>query len=278
MIWGDKLKNFISNEMLISLSVNPNVVIADCRSDLMNTAYSENTYLKGHIDECFSVDLNTHLSAPQNIHGGRNPLPSIEAFKETLENLGITNDSIVIAYDELKIASAARFCFMLRCFGHKNNYILDGGVNNWLNSGYCLCKRKPHQNHGSFQVNVNDNLLVDYEYVKKAVEKENVLIIDSRTPMRYLGENEPIDKIAGHIPSAINIHWKNLLDSNGLILPLACLKEKLSDVYNYDEVIVYCGSGVDATFNYMLLNELGINAKVYIGSWSDWITHVISNQ
>ncbi len=102
---------------------------------------------------------------------------------------------------------------------------------------------------------------VDMEYVRERLENENVVIIDSREYKRYIGEFEPVDIKAGHIPGARNYFWMNLLQKEN------------EELKSYEEVIVYCGSGITACPNSLALSEVGINHKVYSGSFSDWISY-----
>lgn len=51
------------------------------------------------------------------------------------------------------------------------------------------------------------------------------------------------------------------------------VRENFLSLKNYSNIAAYCGSGIDATFNFLLLDEVGIKARVYAGSWSDWITY-----
>lgn len=93
---------------------------------------------------------------------------------------------------------------------------------------------------------------------------------------RYKGEFEPVDKKAGHIPSAKNCFWMNILNSKNDRLSIKNneeLKELFNDLNNYEEVIVYCGSGITATPVSLALTEVGIDHKLYAGSFSDWISY-----
>lgn len=100
-------------------------------------------------------------------------------------------------------------------------------------------------------------------------------IIDARSAERYRGENETIDHKAGHIPGALsapftdNLAGKYFKSSEQLTARFVDL-----GLAGAAEVIVYCGSGVSANHNLITLQEAGIeNAKLYAGSWSDWISY-----
>jgi len=56
-------------------------------------------------------------------------------------------------------------------------------------------------------------------------------------------------------------------------LEIEDLKERYKDLHKYNDIVTHCGSGIDATFNFFLMDEIGLKPKVYIGSWSDWISY-----
>ncbi len=217
------------------------------------------------------------MSSEEREHGGRNPLPNVEDFKRSIEKLGINKNTLVVAYDELKIAGAARFCWMLRYVGHTNNYVLDGGINKWITENRELyieensSKEKFDITNEDFNISLNEEILGDVNYIKDNMKKD-LILVDSRTNIRYEGIEEPIDKKAGHIPGAKNIYWKDMLKEDGAVDENK-VRENFLPLKDYINIAVYCGSGIDATFNFLLLDEVGIKARVYAGSWSDWITY-----
>ena len=122
---------------------------------------------------------------------------------------------------------------------------------------------------------MNAELIAATEEVKAFVknQQDEIILIDSREEKRYLGLEEPIDKKAGHIPGAINKPWMEGLRS-GQYIPAAEQKQRFSDVDPDKEIIVYCGSGVTATPNFLALKEAGFEkVKLYVGSFSDWISY-----
>src|SRR5690606_20730178 len=101
-----------------------------------------------------------------------------------------------------------------------------------------------------------------------------VTLIDSREAPRYRGEVEPIDKVAGHIPGAINRFWSEGRQADGTWKSPDQQAERFQDVSKDDEIIVYCGSGVTACPNILALTEAGYRIiTLSAGSWSDWISY-----
>ena len=123
-------------------------------------------------------------------------------------------------------------------------------------------------------VNQSEWGFVTAEQVKAKLGEPGLQLIDSREPTRYLGLEEPIDKVAGHIPSAINFFWKDALTPGGLWKSKEALQAHFGILDPNKEVIVYCGSGVSACPNVLALNLAGFDkVKLYAGSWSDWISY-----
>ncbi|MGL5313602.1 MAG: sulfurtransferase [Peptostreptococcaceae bacterium] len=270
------MKNLVTTNWLKENINNDNIVIIDCRFDLMDKEYGRKTYEKAHIKGAQRIDIETQLSTVVEEHGGRHPLPSIEELEETFKNIGINNDSIVVSYDEGDLAGASRLWWILKYLGHEEIYVLDGGIELFEKLGGETTTHINEINKGNFTAKVNGSMRVDMYYVKERINNEKVALIDSREFKRYIGEFEPVDKKAGHIPGAQNYFWMNILQKEDDILTLKNsddLKVQFESLSNYEEVIVYCGSGITACPNSLALNEVGINHKVYAGSFSDWISY-----
>ena len=115
---------------------------------------------------------------------------------------------------------------------------------------------------------------IDLKDVQKATETKDCIIIDVRENYRYRGESEPIDLIAGHIPTSINIPYINNLDDEGNFVSSDKLKQLYSKYLqdkNLNKVIIHCGSGVTACHTILALQEAGFSTPLlYVGSWSEW--------
>ncbi len=227
-------------------------------------------YQAGHLPSAAFVDLDRDLAQPGG--PGRHPFPSVEDFAALLGRLGIAPTTPVVVYDDGPGSFAARLWFMLRVHGHLNSAVLDGGLAAWTAAGLPLSVEEPHFAPVALSPLVRDeSRLVDRAAV--AARAQSALLLDARAPERYRGETEPIDKVAGHIPGAVNAPFANNLDPGGRFKPAA----ELRDLYlklgagRATEVIASCGSGVTACHDLLALELAGIsNAKLYIGSWSDW--------
>lgn len=253
---------------------HPNQVLIDCRFILGQPEAGRQAYEQEHLPGAFYFDLEKDLSGPVQKHGGRHPLPDIEAFSHKLSNIGIDETVRVIAYDDQGGAMASRLWWLLTYLGHPQTYVMDQGFTQWKKKGYPVSAKLPSYTPRTFIPTPNPDVIVDFQEVKQRLGKKDTIIIDSREPKRYRGEEEPIDAIAGHIPGAKNYFWKRVLTDSGAWKDEDQLKQHFQTLPKDQEIIVYCGSGITATPNILALKRAGFTqVKLYPGSWSDWISH-----
>ena len=251
------------------------VAIVDCRFSLTEPALGRHQYKTGHIPGAYYLDLNQDLSSPVAQHGGRHPLPDLEVLAAKLSDMGITNATQVIVYDDSRFAFAARLWWLLRYLGHDRAAVLDGGFQNWQAAGYPVSQVPPDRKTGHFIPHPRTEWVVDINAVKARKDLPNVALVDSREGERYRGEKEQIDPIAGHIPGAVNYPWQDMTDANGFVRSARAQRDRWSALQSADEVVVYCGSGVTACVNLLSLAIADINTgKLYAGSWSDWCSYL----
>jgi len=253
---------------------NPDSVIIDARGGID----SLQRYLAGHLPNAIYADLDQHLAAKviDAAMGGRHPLPDIETFGILLGTFGIFPESRVIIYDDKFAAnSAARLWWMLRAIGHTKVQVLNGGLQAAINSGVTL-NTQPFTPAPAGPYPIKDNYkgTVTIEETGIAAQTDDSLVIDVRETPRYLGQTEPIDLVAGHIPGAINLPYILNLDADGKYLAPETLRKAYDDAIGnvqYDKVTVHCGSGVTACHTLLGMAYAGIKgAKLYVGSWSEW--------
>ncbi|MBB6097135.1 thiosulfate/3-mercaptopyruvate sulfurtransferase [Deinobacterium chartae] len=265
-------KNWISPQDLHARLEDPDLRIFDVRADLMDHGLGRRSYLEGHLPGAQFLDLETDLSGPRGVHGGRHPLPDPERLAVRLGELGVSECSDVVVYDASGGSFAARAWWLLRYLGHDRVRLLDGGLPAWQQAGYALTTDIPTPAPARFVARPRPELLASLEEVRAAGHDPQVALIDARAPERYRGEVEPIDPRAGHIPGAINRPFAANLEA-GRFRSEATLRARFADLEDYRDRIVYCGSGVTAAHNLAVLDELGISARLYAGSFSDWASH-----
>lgn len=268
------LNNLVSHSWLNNHINDSNVRILDCRFELGKPNAGFEAYLVDHIPNAIYVDLEKDMSSSITVHGGRHPLPKLDEFIAKLEAIGIDETMTVVAYDDQGTAMASRLWWLLKYLGHKDVYVLDSSYSTWKNLGFETSTQVPYLHPKQFTMALNEEMLCTMEDVKMAIGKESVVLIDSRDQLRFLGIEEPIDKKAGHIPTAKNYFWKECLDENGDWKGREEQAMRFKEINADKDVIVYCGSGVTACPNVLSLQSLGYkNVKLYLGSWSDWISY-----
>lgn len=270
----NQLSPLITATELLNLHKNSSVILIDASNG--KNAYEN--YLESHLQGALFVDLNTQLTDINEdvAMGGRHPLPTLEQFSKTLSNLGITPESHVVVYDDKNGANAsARFWWMLKAIGHEKVQVLNGGLTIAEVDGFPLAKDIERVEKVALYPVANWQLpQVTIDEVEKATTNSNSIIIDVRESARYKGHSEPIDLIAGHIPTALNVPFSTNLDENGLFLSPSALREKYEAVFQdipLENRIVHCGSGVTACHTLLAISSAGLDIpKLYVGSWSEW--------
>lgn len=266
----------ISPADLLPHLTDPAWVIVDCRFDLKDPAWGEQVYGQGHIPGAVYAHLDRDLAAPKTAATGRHPLPAITELATQFSAWGISNTSQVVVYDQAGGAFASRLWWLLRYLGHTAVAVLDGGLPAWQRAAYPLITGIETRATASFQPQPHPELLVSSADVEALITNPAYLLVDARAGERYRGEVEPIDPIAGHIPGAVNrFHGENLAPS-GQFLPPETLRQQFSDLLGSVDpanTIVYCGSGVTSCHHLIALELAGLpGARLYPGSWSEWIT------
>jgi thiosulfate/3-mercaptopyruvate sulfurtransferase len=249
-------------------------IVFDCRFSLADPAEGRALYLRGHVPGAHYLDLNRDLSAEPTGRGGRHPLPDPGEFAATLARYGVGPDSQVVAYDDARLAFAARLWWMMRSIGFRPPRLLDGGYRAFLDAGGRPETAVPEPRPVAPVAVAAFSGQCDIEGVR-AAQARGALLVDAREARRYLGLEEPIDPVAGHIPGAINRPWQGVTAPDGVVVDPDTLREHWGDALQASELVVYCGSGVTACVNIFSLALLGReDATLYAGSWSDWCSHL----
>jgi thiosulfate/3-mercaptopyruvate sulfurtransferase len=241
------------------------VIVADVRWYLDGRS-GRAAYDGGHLPGAVFVELEEVLSGPSDETTGRHPLPSPENFAAELSGLGIGDDATVIAYDDEGGVIAARLVWMLRAIG-RNAAILDGGIRAW--DGPLETAPNVLPTASATPVPWPADLLAAVDELAGS----DAVLLDARNGDRYRGENEPVDPRAGHVPGAVSVPCRENLDADGRLLPRSELRRRFeaAGVTAGRPVISYCGSGVTACHNLLVLEHAGLGAgRLFPGSWSQW--------
>lgn len=240
------------------------LVILDVSDDL-ETAPLERSVIPGAI----AISLASDISGPATKAGGRRPLPDPEMLQGNLRRWGIDADSLVVVYDNASGAQAGRAWWTLRWAGHRNARLLDGGLAAWTAAGKETAAEPVHPaDAGSFTVASGGMPVIDGDEAAEIARKGALL--DARGKTAY--EGDPDKPATGHIPGAICAGAKDALGPDGCFKSTNDLQAMFTALGadGAQPVGVYCGSGNAASFELAGMYAAGIEAPLYVGSWSAW--------
>jgi len=249
------------------LADHPEAVIVDVRWYLDGRS-GRVAYEAGHLAGSVFVDLDAVLAAPATPEAGRHPLPAPEVFAAGMRVAGISDDSVVVAYDDAGGMSAGRLVWMLRALG-VDAALLDGGLAAWTGDLATGAGAPPAPGAFAARDWPGDRLAT----IDEAAGDVGAVVIDARAAERYRGDVEPVDPRAGHIPGAVNVPFGGNLDAGGRFLAPDMLRARFAaaGVRDDTDAIVYCGSGVTACHDLLALEHAGLGrGRLYPGSWSQW--------
>ena len=175
---------------------------------------------------------------------GRHPLPTEEDFALAASRAGIGDDVFVVAYGNM--GGPERLWWLLRHFGHDDCAVLE--LDAWRGP---LATGEEEVEPAVFTPRPRTDDVIDADEL--AARLNELVVVDARRPERFRGEENPIDKVPGRVPGALNTPWDD---------PLPELPD--------GELVAYCGSGVTACVTLHRLSLSGREGRLYPGSWSQW--------
>ena len=214
----------------------------DCRWDLADPAAGRRLYLEAHVPGASFLDLDEDLSAPPG--EGRHPLPSVEAFAAAASRAGIGAGVFVVAYGSM--GGAERLWWLLRHFGHDDCAVID--LDAWRGP---VRGGEEEIEPARFEPLPREGDTISADGL--AAHLGELVVVDARIPSRWRGEPNPLDRVPGRVPGALNAPWNE---------PPPELPE--------GELVAYCGSGVTACVVLHRLALAGRQGRLYPGSWSEW--------
>lgn len=252
----------------------PGLRILDARFELLDPPAGRRMYAHGHLPGAIYVDLDEDLAAPAARHGGRHPLPDMHALADKLGARGVGDAHEVVVYDQGGTFFAARAWWLLRYAGHARVRVLDGGFAAYLEAGGPVTDEAPKHPAATLTLRTRPDMVVDRHALLDLLGEPGACVLDVRAPERYRGDTEPIDPVAGHIPSAVNLPYQATLTPDGRFAPPSELRRQFRPVEGKAPVVSYCGSGVSAAHAVLAMEVAGIEGtRLYPGSWSDWCSY-----
>ena len=230
-------------------------------------------YEQGHIPGAVYIDWSSDIIDPDNAVEAQ--IASPERFKQAMEQVGIGDQHLVVAYDAHPASQfATRLWWALRYYGHERVVVLNGGLTKWLRDGYTLDNATPSYPPAAFTPVVQRGLRATAQDVLASINQAHTLIVDAREQGQYSGAVVRGHGRPGHIPGAINIPREELIDpDDGTFRDSAALQHVFSaaGVAPQQHVIAYCNGGVAATTILFSLAMLGYPQLTnYDGSWNEW--------
>jgi thiosulfate/3-mercaptopyruvate sulfurtransferase len=215
----------------------------DCRWALDDPGWGRAQYVAGHIPGAVFLDVERELSAAPGV-SGRHPLPAAGDLADAAGRAGIGAGVFVVAYGTL--GGAERLWWLLRHFGHDDCAVIDLGA--WRGP---LTAGEETALPASFEPRERDGDTIRLDEL--AERRDELVVVDSRLAPRWRGEPNPIDRVPGRIPGALNAPWNEPVPE----LPRG-------------DLVAYCGSGVTACVTLHRLHLAGREGRLYPGSWSEW--------
>lgn len=287
----DKIPLIVTTEWLEEHLDDPNLRVIDATTFMkplqngqITLTSGRDSYNLGHIPGAVYADLLHELSNPES------PLPFTlperEVFTQHMENLGIGDeDTYTVIYDQGALVGvsvtapqwAARLRWQLKYEGLENIAVLEGGLQKWKEEGRSLTSESSSYPKTDFSGKRKEEMLATMEDVLKAIEDDSVVLINSLSPEDFRGETDTYPR-KGHIPSSVNVFFGcHANPQTKTILPTDELKRNFEKTGALDpdkKVITYCGGGIAATWNALVLEQIGVkNVSVYDGSMNEWASN-----
>lgn len=266
--------HWISTEWLNEHLEDPELIILDTQPDIHD-------YIKAHIPGARYLNEKLFRIPLEGIPGKWIPP---EAAQTLFRRLGLDPNTPTVVYTGTGLVKGwgdgleqTMVAYTLLRFGHRKVYILDGGFDKWLSEGRPTSQIFPHVSPTMFTATLHDELAIDYETFKQTKDQPDVILLDARPANIYAGEGPWIRN--GHIPGAINLPWKELMDPDNprLLRPEDEIRALLAakQITPDKRIICSCGTGREATNEFLLFKHfLGYpHVVLYEGSFTEWSAH-----
>jgi thiosulfate/3-mercaptopyruvate sulfurtransferase len=253
---------------------DPAVRILDCRYYFDDLARGHRAYLEAHIPGAQHLDWTTAISEPRG--GLKTMVPSADFLRQSMERLGIGDDTLIVGYDDEGGHFVSRLWLILRRFGNNNVRLVEGGWTKWLAEGRGVRSGpEPAPKAASFTIgSERPELIASVDDVLRLRDVPDSVLVDVRRLTEFTGE-EVRAKHGGHIPWARWLFWQDNLNwsANRDFRAQDEIRRRFesAEVTPDKDVVVYCQGGVRAAHTALALTRLGYpRVRVYDGSWEEW--------
>jgi len=197
--------------------------------------------------------------------GDNHRLLPLAELARALARAGVADGTHVVLYGDSPMETGWIY-MTLAAIGHEGDVsMLDGGINLWRSEGRAVSTEVPPPGAGTLTVQPAPDVIVDAGYVRERLQSTAVKILDVRTPQEWN---------AGHLPGATLILWQDLF-ADQRALKFKSLEEirgqlARAGVTQNQSLVTYCAVGMRASLMYWAARAVGVPARVYVGSYSDW--------
>ena len=217
----------------------------------------------GHIPDAVSVPFETFRSGERDGEGGM--MPDAEDWADLLGEASVSADDALVAYDDTHGVFAARFLVTAFYFGHDDLHLLDGDYSGWIRNHEATTE-SPDVEAVEYELGARrDDKFVDADAVSAATDDPDSVVVDTRDPEEFT---------KGHVPRAVNLNWKELVDAETRGLkPRDEIESALESkgVTREKRVVLYCNTARRISHTFIVLSWLGFpDVAFYEGSLTDW--------
>lgn len=246
---------FVEPQWLEDNVTDPKLVTIDTRPVVK--------YLAGHVPRAVNLPL-TKLLDPKTL-----ALIPIEQLATILSVTGIDRNSNLVLYDGYDGQSAALLAWTIEYMGHEDVSILSRRIEAWSEEGRELLYKHVVSQPRKFEAKLNENVRAQPQ---ELLQKGDVKILDLRSRDEFEGK-VATEVRTGHIPSARNIPWTDLIGAGHMFLRSRTILEEVAKkmgLSQSDKIVTYCSYGPRAAIGYLAFQSLGYKVKVYDGSFHQW--------
>ena len=212
--------------------------------------------------------------APTSSAGLRLELPDDETLRKVFSTAGVSDSSRIVVYAGTALPLAAtRVWFTLDVMGlSARASMLDGGLAAWRAAGQAISSEAtPAPTPGSITARPRAARVADSAWIREHLSDPNAVLVDARLPQYHSGADAASMPRAGRIPGARNVPYTSLFDKQGQLLPPGDLRQIFAAPEGSTKAYVaYCHIGLQATSVYFAARLLGLDVKLYDGSFQEW--------
>lgn len=198
-------------------------------------------------------------------------LPDEGRLTALFRRIGLADGIHVVAYDDEGGGWAGRFIWTLDAIGHGESSLLNGGLVAWANEGHPVTAEAHSAEPGNIAISINRGVIAEKEDVLKAIGDDGTVIWDARSPEEYAGIKVAAAR-GGHIPSAVNLDWLELMDRERNLRLREDIDTLLAErgLHPAKKVITHCQTHHRSGLSYVVGKLKGMDIRAYHGSWSEW--------